>query len=190
MAHGSIKGHESTYAANNFKARTITQNQNSTVMHQEIISIGGTQSTLAVAAVVDSTPASTEYGMVVRPTGGSTVVSLGGVSQTMQFAASTNPFGASTLFAINSTVTGQKCKVYAYSITTTNAGPLELCFYKGSTMAWPIQLAAVSPGISGANLAVTPPGFLFETAAGSSMTLRCNSTASGVKVGVAFYVAS
>jgi hypothetical protein len=122
--------------------------------------------------------------------GGSTVVSIGGVSQTIQTAASTSAFGTSTLFAINSTVTGQKCKVFAYSITTTNAGPTELCFYGGSSMCWPVQLAAVSGAISGVNLAVTPPGFLFETAAGSSMTLRCSgSSVAGWKVGVAFFMA-
>lgn len=50
-----------------FKARTVTQNQNSTVMHQEVISVGGTESTLALMAVLDAAPASTAWGAVTRP---------------------------------------------------------------------------------------------------------------------------
>lgn len=96
---------------------------------------------------------------------------------------------ASTLFVINSTVAGAKCKVFAYSIMTTNAGPTRVAFYAGSTMAWAMRFAAVSSAISGANLSVTPPAYLFASDAGSSMTLRFSgSTIAGWTVSVSYFM--
>lgn len=49
-----------------FKLASVTQNWNSTVRHQEIVTIGGTESTLAQAAVLDTAPASTAWALAVR----------------------------------------------------------------------------------------------------------------------------
>jgi len=69
-----------------FKVRTVTQNQNSTVMHQEVLTIGGTESTLALAAVLDSAPASTAWAVAVR-----------------QVAPSTGPFVISSIVGVVAT---------------------------------------------------------------------------------------
>jgi hypothetical protein len=67
VALDSISGAEPSTVT--FKARTFTQNQNSTLMHQEIITLGGIASTLALAQVLDGAPASTEFGLVTRQVG-------------------------------------------------------------------------------------------------------------------------
>lgn len=51
------------------KIATVTQTRNSSVMHQEILSIGDPDSSLAIAAVLASNPASTAWGVVVRGAG-------------------------------------------------------------------------------------------------------------------------
>jgi hypothetical protein len=52
-----------------FKAATVTQTRNSSVMHQELISLADPDSSLAVAAVLAGNPASTAWGLVVRGAG-------------------------------------------------------------------------------------------------------------------------
>jgi hypothetical protein len=49
-----------------FKVATVTQTRNSSVMHQEILSIGDPDSSAAIAAVVNTAPGSTAWGVVVR----------------------------------------------------------------------------------------------------------------------------
>jgi hypothetical protein len=47
----------------------VTQTRNSSVMHQELISLADPDSSLAVAAVLAGNPASTAWGLVVRGAG-------------------------------------------------------------------------------------------------------------------------
>jgi len=78
-----------------FKARTIAITQNSSVMQQEIISLGDPDTSNAVAAILNTAPASTAWGLATRPVGYSTTVqvsSVGGIVQiqgnsTVVFAA-------------------------------------------------------------------------------------------------------
>lgn len=124
-------------------------------------------------------PSSGSSGLIVRP-----VVDL-----PLTFA-STSAFATSSIAAINSTATGQRCKVFAYSITTTNQTPTQLQFYGGSSLKWALVLSAISSAVSGANLAVSPPAFLFGCGPGSSMTLRCDqgTTSPGWKISVAYFM--
>src|SRR4051812_35698158 len=61
---GSIKGEESSTTT--FKVRTVTINQNSSNMQQEILTIGDPQTSNALARVVAAPPVSTEFGLLVR----------------------------------------------------------------------------------------------------------------------------
>lgn len=134
--------------------------------------------TLPAGLLSTVAPASNSSGLIVRQviTGPATY-------------ASASAFATSTLVAINSTVTGQKCKVFAYSFTSTDLTASDLAFYKGSSLVWPVVLQAASSLITGANLAVSPPAYLFATAAGSSMTLRISgSSRAGWRVGVAYFM--
>jgi hypothetical protein len=78
--------------------------------------------------------------------------------------------------------------VYAYSITSTAASPFAVEFLSGTnTVIWGVDVGSGSSGVSGANLAVTPPGSLFQTAAGASMNLRFGATGVQVRVSAAYF---
>lgn len=70
-------------------------------------------------------------------------------------------------------------KIYAYSITTTAQVSLTAKLTNGAGSSptvyeeWALQ--APTQGVSGANLAVTPPGYLFATASGSTLALVLDS---------------
>lgn len=76
-AFGEINGEEPTTVT--FKLATVTQTWNSTVRHQEIVTLGGSESTLAIAQVRATDPASTEWALTVRQVGfvaNSTIVTV------------------------------------------------------------------------------------------------------------------
>ena len=90
-----------------------------------------------------------------------------------------------------SPVVGSLIKVYAFSITTTAQVGLATRFTNGAgtspTEFWRVALQApTAPGFAGANLAVTPPGYLFATASGSTLSLVLDS-ASLVHYSVAYF---
>lgn len=70
-------------------------------------------------------------------------------------------------------------KIYAYSITTTAQTSLTAKLTNGAGSSptifeeWALQ--APAQGISGANLAVTPPGYLFATPSGATLALVLDS---------------
>lgn len=70
----------------------------------------------------------------------------------------------------------RRIKVYAFSLTTTAQVGSNVRFTDGNgaspTTFWQVALQAPTQGIAGANLAVTPPGFLFMTAANTTLSLR------------------
>lgn len=134
--------------------------------------------TMTIGAQLQSTaaPSSGSSGLIVRQ-----VIDL-----PLTFV-STNAF-ASTLAAINSTVTGARCKVFSYSVTSTCQTPTKISFYGGSSLKWALILGSLSSAVTGANLAVSPPAFLFGCAAGSSMTLRTPSSVAGFKVAVGYFM--
>jgi hypothetical protein len=129
------------------------------------------QSTLA--------PSSNSSGLIVRQ-----------VVDNILTTASTNTF-TSTSFTIQSSGAALRSYVTAYSITTTNAGPTKVAFYSSAVMLWPVVLAAVSSAVSGVNLAVSAPGYLFRTiGAADALTLNIHgggATAAGWHVGVSYF---
>uniref|UniRef100_A0A7V3N5E7 Uncharacterized protein n=1 Tax=candidate division CPR3 bacterium TaxID=2268181 RepID=A0A7V3N5E7_UNCC3 len=84
---------------------------------------------------------------------------------------------------------GRAIKVYAIALTTTAQVHLTAKFTNGAgtpTEYWRYALQAPSSGISGANLAVSPPAYLFATSAGSTLALVLNS-ASLVHYSIAYF---
>lgn len=124
-------------------------------------------------------PSSASSGVVVRL-----------VVDNLLTTASTSAF-ASTALTIQSSGAALRSYVTAYSITTTNAGPSKIAFYSSGVVLWPILLAAVSSAVSGVNLAVSPPGYLFRTiGAADALTLNLGggaSTVGGWRVGVSYF---
>lgn len=94
---------------------------------------------------------------------------------------------------IKAPVTSRLIKVYAFSITTTAQVGIAPRFTNGNggspTELWRVALQAPTQGIAGANLAVTPPGYLFATASGETLSLVLDS-ASLVHYSVAYFLES
>lgn len=113
---------------------------------------------------------------VVSAAGGSVAGSTSGVS--------------TSGVTIVSPETGRNIKVYAFSLTTTAQVHNQVRFTNGAgvspTTFWQVGLQAPSQGIAGANLAVTPPGYLFST--GNSTTLSLvKDTGSLVHYSVSYF---
>lgn len=90
-------------------------------------------------------------------------------------------------------VASRVIKVFAFALTTTAQVGIAPRFTNGSgaspTEFWRYALQAPSQGIAGANLAVTPPAYLFATVAGSTLSLVLDS-ASLVHYSVGYYLES
>ena len=105
-----------------------------------------------------------------------------------------NTAGGSGSNTLKSPVASRNIKVYAYSLTTTAQVGITPRFTTGgsggSTELWRLALQAPSaPGIAGANLAVTPPGYLFAAGTGNTLALYLDS-ASLVHYSVAYFLES
>jgi hypothetical protein len=136
--------------------------------------------TVTIGANLQSTaaPSSASSGLIVRQ-----------VVDVLLTTASTNAFGASTTLTVQSSGALLRTYVTAYSITSTNAGPTKIAFFSSGVMLWPVRLAAVSSAVSGANLAVSPPGYLFRTiGAADGLTLQTgNAAVAGWMVGISYF---
>jgi hypothetical protein len=123
-------------------------------------------------------PSSEARGLLVRPV-------FGGLTS---YSASTT--GQSSATTILSSAAGSRGFIYAYSITSTLAGPVEWSLYAGATRLWGGVLAAVSSAISGVNLAVTPPAYLVAGSTGAALTFNCASSNAGLNVSLAYWVST
>ena len=88
--------------------------------------------------------------------------------------------GGAGLNTVVSAEAGRNIKVYAYSFTTTAQVGLSPRFTDGSSAAgttyWRIgAMQAPAQGIAGSNLAVNPPGFIFATGSGNSLSIYLDS---------------
>jgi len=84
--------------------------------------------------------------------------------------------GSTTLV---SSQAGLKHKVFAYAVTSTVVGVSSCAFISSLTATaerWGLLLGTGSSGISGANLAIGPPGSLFETDASVPLGFTASST--------------
>jgi hypothetical protein len=131
----------------------------------------------ALVASATAQPSTAAVGLVTRPV-------IGGLQT---YAASTT--GQATGTSIVSSAAGSKAFVYAYSITSTaSTGNVAGGFFDGATLKWPITL---SSGFSGANLAVSPPAYLFSGSTGAALTFNVASTVTGgMNVGVAYWLST
>jgi hypothetical protein len=124
----------------------------------------------------------------VAPSSGSSGLIVRQVIDNLITTASTNAF-VSTSLVIQTSGAALRSYVTAYSILTTNAGPTKIAFYSSGVVLWPMVLAAISSAVTGVNLAVSPPGYLFRTiGAADALTLQTKgSSGTGWHVGVSYY---
>lgn len=98
-----------------------------------------------------------------------------------------------SLNATNGTISltpSNKIKVYAFSITTTSATEVTCIFNSGGVAngieLWRCTLMAPAGANSGANLAVSPPGWLFSSRSGTAVSLSL-STAVLVHYSISYF---
>lgn len=135
-----------------------------------------TVSAFAAGMVSTSAPSSNSTGIIVRH-----------VVDSILVASSSNAF-ASSSFTVASSAANVRVYVQGYSILTTVAGSQSVKFYAGSTMVWPMVFATPSSAVSGANLAVSCPAYLFRGDVGGAVTLQTASSGAGWKVAVSYFV--
>jgi hypothetical protein len=98
---------------------------------------------------------------------------------------------STAIYSLESSAAGVRHKVFAYSLTSTQVTPSTLIFMTGSTTyLWKVAFGSGSSGIAGANLAVSPPAWLFQAA--SAGALQCvienaGSTQTIVTLGYSFF---
>jgi hypothetical protein len=127
-------------------------------------------------------PSSGSSGLVVRP-----------VIDAIQSTGSTAFFGGggnSTIFTLQSSAAAIRAYVTAYSFTSTNQTPFTIGFYSSANLMAPIKLAAISSAVTGVNLAVSAPAYLFRTEAAAALSLRIDQSSRTGDVGwVSWYLA-
>ena len=128
-------------------------------------------------------------GTTTRPTTGAQGIVVRHVLNDLQSTAFSTLGNTSTSSTIVSSVAGQRVKVYAYSITSTVQAVNTLTFASSlAALIWTMQMQAFSSGISGANLAVTPPAWLFATEAASPLVFKVTGTTGTYHVGVSYFI--
>jgi hypothetical protein len=116
-------------------------------------------------------------GSTTRPTTGAQGQLVRVVLNDLQSTAFSTMGNNSTSSTIVSSAASVRHKVYAYSITSTVQAVNTLTFASSlANMLWTVQMQAFSSGISGANLAVTPPAWLFATESASPLVFKVTGT--------------
>lgn len=78
---------------------------------------------------------------------------------------------------VASSVAGMSHKVYALSVTSTHVAVSSVAFFSsGALEIWGIEVGSQSSGVTGANLACSPPGWLCKTAQANALTFGASAT--------------
>jgi hypothetical protein len=96
---------------------------------------------------------------------------------------------SSAFYTLISSVASVRPCVYAYSVTSTAVAACLVEFVSGTvTAVWHTEVGSGSSGVTGANLAVAPPGRLFQsTATALPLLVRLGSTGVEVKFSMAWF---
>lgn len=127
-------------------------------------------------------------GTVTRPTTGMQGLAVRGILNDLQSTAFSTQGNGSTSNTVVSSVAGQRIKVYAYSITSTAQAINTLSFCSSlANVIWTMQMQSFSSGIAGANLAVTPPAWLFATAAAEPLVFKETGTTGSYHLAFSYF---
>jgi sulfur carrier protein ThiS len=114
-------------------------------------------------SIVNSAPSTSLQGLVVRE-----VVS--GMNSTTVTITSTH---STALYSLISSVAGAQQKVTAYFIGSTHTNPSTFVFMSSNVIdRWGVNFGSGSSGVTGANLAVGAPSWLFNTDAANALNCR------------------
>lgn len=170
----TVRANVSSTAADN----PVSAAQASTVWAVQLSNYSTIVSVAALPSGILSTaaPSSNSSGVIVRQ-----------VVDVLTTFASTAAC-ASTTIAVQSSAANLRSYVTAFTVLSTIASATEFGFYSSNTLLWPLLLQAVSSGVTGANLAVAAPGYLFRTDASVELSFRSPaSTVAGVRLGVSYF---
>ena len=143
--------------------------QNSTVWAVQLPSTQGAVPRDSTGGLMHrNTPAqSTSHGVVVREA----LPALLSTGTEVTSSASTAFY---TLIAGSASTTH---RVFAFSVTSTIVTPGAVDFLSGTNATkWKVGLGSASSGVMGANLATSPPGYLFATDTGAALSFRAGTT--------------
>lgn len=122
-----------------------------------------------------ASPAHTVLGLHVRQ-------ALSSLQSVTTFLTSSN---STALYALVSSVAGMRHKAYAYFVASTHTSPSTLVFMSSAVGdLWAVNFGSGSSGVTGANLTISPPGFLFATANQSALNCRIENASTQVLVRV------
>jgi hypothetical protein len=147
------------------------------------ISAWGSSNGAAYAALVTSTGVNIDGSTTYPAVGVAALHVRQPLFDSSQYAQSTT-FNDSSVVTLASSAANQAVYLYAYSITSTVGAPTIYEFRDGATVKWSL---VVSSGYGGANVAVSPPAYLFKTASGSSLVLQTGSSNRGISVSASYF---
>jgi len=146
--------------------------------------LANTEGALKIYDIANGTVQVSSVAGIVNVSHTASVASAGGSVSGSTSGVSTS--GVQLVSPIVSRVT----KVYAFSITTTAQTQIVPKFTDGSgaapTELWRAALQAPAQGISGVNLAVSPPGYLFATPSGATLCI-VNDSGSLIHYSIAYF---
>lgn len=127
-------------------------------------------------------------GVTTRPTTNAQGLSVRMVLNDLQSTTLSTIGNNSTSSTIVSSAAGVRHKVYAYSVTSTVQTANTLTF--ASSLAnplWHVVLRAISSGITGANMSVTPPAWLFATEASSPLVFKITGSTGSYHLSFSYF---
>lgn len=141
---------------------------------RSLIAVSSVSSTTPVAIYADPTTHELFVKAGITNNGGSLVSKSGSASSS----------GNNTLVAAGT----NRLKVYAFSLSTTSTTAVTCKFQDGAsgTDLWSVILQAPTSVSTGANLAVSPPAFLFATSTATLLNLNLSS-ANAVQWSVSYF---
>ena len=123
-----------------------------------------------------------------RPSTGAQGIAVRHVLNDLQSTCFSTIGNNSTSATVVSSGAALRHKVYAYSITSTAQAVNTLTFASSlGNPVWHVAMQAFSSGISGANLAVTPPAWLFATEAASPLVFKVTGTTGSYHLSFSYF---
>ena len=186
-----------TYGKDGTTGRALRMNSDGAIKIYDIAA--GTISTVSVVtgvtAVTDITNSikvhilSTGGTLIIKPDPAGTFFTNGANTASIFTVSGSTSGGLTSGVTLVAPSASYSFKVFAYSIQTTGAVSMVPRFTNGGESAtefWrPLVTASGVTGVQGANLAVTPPGFIFATGTSTTLAIK-NDTSSLIHYSVSY----
>ena len=181
ISTGSVRVHQSTASDLQMTATPLagsTWNVRPLQSSAADLQMTGRVNTSSGGAVEGSTTSPTPgvLGLHIRPV-------LGTLLSTTALITST---ASTAIYALVSSAAGVRHKVFAYAVMSTHTRPSTFVFASSNASdKWALMLGSGSSGITGANLAASPPSWIFHTEVGEALTVRFEDNSSAASTQIA-----